>query len=158
MSLILAIWSASGGLYNLDRAIRVAYGLPHQTYLDARARAFIGAAVAVVLLGVGAVATSIVIAQSSFVLAVIGGAVALVAIAGFVGALYRFSIVRPVALRTVLPGAVASAVGIVLVTVAFGTYVAVSKRFTAVYGAFGGVVVAMLAVYFAVYVVLLGAC
>jgi membrane protein len=52
---------------------------------------------------------------------------------------------------------VTSAVGVVLVTFGFGAYVAVSTRYTAVYGALAGVVSGMLAVYLAVYVVLLGA-
>jgi membrane protein len=59
--------------------------------------------------------------------------------------------------RALLPGAVASAVGVLLVTSGFGAYVAESTRYTAVYGALAGVVIGMLAVYLAVYVVLLGA-
>jgi membrane protein len=157
VSLTLAIWSASAGLYNLDRAIRVAYGLPPQTYLQARARAFVGAAVVVVLLGLGAFATSAVVAHSSVVIAVISGVAAFIAIATGVAALYRFAVGRHVAARALLPGAAASAAGVIVVTIGFGTYVALSRRFTAVYGAFGGVVIAMLAAYAAVYVVLLGA-
>ena len=60
-------------------------------------------------------------------------------------------------MRALLPGAVTSAVGVVLVTSGFGTYVAVSTRYTAVYGALAEVVIGMLAVYLAVYVLLLGA-
>jgi membrane protein len=56
-----------------------------------------------------------------------------------------------------LPGALASALGMVLVTVGFGGYVATSSTYTAVYGAFAGAVIGMLAIYLAVYVVLLGA-
>lgn len=157
VSLVLAIWSASAGVYNLDRAIRVAYGLPPQTYLEARSRALVGAVVAVLLFGVSAVTTSAMVAQSSALWAVLGGLIGLVAIAACVGALYRFSVGSHVSMRALLPGALASAVGVVLVTTAFGIYVAVSKHYTAVYGAFAGVVIGMLAIYFAVYVVLLGA-
>jgi uncharacterized BrkB/YihY/UPF0761 family membrane protein len=56
-----------------------------------------------------------------------------------------------------LPGAVTSAIGVVLVTAGFGVYVAGSARYTAVYGAFAALVIGMLAVYLAVYVVLIGA-
>ena len=157
VSLVFAIWSASAGVYNLDRAIRAAYGLAPQRYVEARGRAFLGAAVAVVVFGLSAVVTSAVVAQSSTALAVVSAAVALVAIAVCVGALYRFSVGRAMALRSLLPGAAASAVGIVLVTAGFAAYVAVSKRYTALYGAFAGVVIGMLAIYLAVYVVLLGA-
>ena len=31
VSLVLAVWSGSGGVYNLERAIRIAYGLPRET-------------------------------------------------------------------------------------------------------------------------------
>jgi hypothetical protein len=48
------VWSASAGVYNLDRAIRVAYGLPPQRYLEARGRAFGGAVAVVVGLGLSA--------------------------------------------------------------------------------------------------------
>ena len=44
-----------------------------------------------------------------------------------------------------------------LVTSGFGAYVAVSTRYTAVYGALAGVVIGMLALYLAIYVLLLGA-
>src|SRR5215471_17975497 len=37
VSVVLAVWSASAGVYNLDRAIRVAYGLPPQNYVEAAA-------------------------------------------------------------------------------------------------------------------------
>src|SRR3954451_7979583 len=43
VSLILAVWSASAGVYNLDRAIRISYGLPPQRYVEARGRALVGA-------------------------------------------------------------------------------------------------------------------
>ena len=36
LSLLFAVWSASAGFNNLDRAIRVAYGLPPQRYFEAR--------------------------------------------------------------------------------------------------------------------------
>ena len=39
-SLLFALWSASAGVYNLDRAIRVAYGLSPQRYAEARGRAW----------------------------------------------------------------------------------------------------------------------
>jgi membrane protein len=81
----------------------------------------------------------------------------LVAITAGVGVLYRFAVGHRVGIRALLPGAMTSAVGVVVVTSGFGAYVGVSTRYTAVYGAFAGVVIGMLAVYLAVYVVLLGA-
>jgi membrane protein len=157
ISLILAVWSASAGVYNLDRAIRVSYGLPSQRYVEARGRALVGAFVVVILLGLSAVIGSLAEARSSTIVEVLGAPVALVAITVAVAALYWFALGHGVAVRALLPGAITSAIGVVLVTFGFGAYVAASTRYTAVYGAFAGVVIAMLAVYFAVYVILLGA-
>jgi membrane protein len=157
LSLVLAIWSASSGFNNLDRAIRLAYGLPSQRYVAARRRAFLGALAVVVLLGLLAVATPIVARRSSGLVTVLTVAVVAGGITAGVGALYRFSVGTHVSARSVLPGALLSAAGMGLVSVGFGAYVSASTHYTAVYGAFAGGVVAMLAIYFAVYGVLLGA-
>jgi membrane protein len=156
-SLVLAVWSASAGVYHLDAAIRAAYGLPPQRYIEARGRAFAGAVAVVLLLGLSAVVLPTMVARFSAVLTVLGVPVALAVITAGVGALYRFSVGAHVGLRAVLPGALASGIGVVLVTGGFGAYVATSSNYTAVYGAFAGAVVGMLAIYLAVYVVLLGA-
>jgi membrane protein len=157
ISLVLAVWSASAGVWNLDRAIRVAYGRPPQSYLEARARALLGAVVVVLILGLSAIASSIAEARASTLFGVFGIPVGLLAVTCGVCAFYRFAIGHPVALRRLLPGAATSAIGVLVASAVFGAYVAVSTRYTAVYGAFAGVVVGMLAVYLAVYVVLLGA-
>jgi membrane protein len=157
VSVLLAVWSASAGVYNLHLAIRVAYGLAPQSFVEARGRALMGAVAVVVLVGVTAIATSVGQARTPGLWAIVGIPVALLVITAAVGALYRFAVGRRVGVRALLPGAVTSAVGIVLVTSVFGAYVSVSTRYTAVYGALAGVVIGMLAVYLAVYVILLGA-
>jgi membrane protein len=157
VSLVLAVASASAGVNHLDGAIRAAYGLPPQRYLEARGRAFAGAVAVVVLLGLSAVALPVVLARSRVVVMVLGIPVALAAITAGVAALYRFSIGFRVGTRALLPGALVSGIGVVLVTAAFGVYVRTSTRYTVVYGTFAGAVVGMLAIYLGVYVVLLGA-
>ena len=157
VSLVLAVWSASAGINHLDGAIREAFGLPPQRYLEARGRAFAGAIAVVLLLGLSAIVLPTVAARFSAVLTVLGIPVSLAVIVTAVAALYRFSIGTPVGMRALLPGALASGIGVVLVTVGFGAYVAASSKYTAVYGAFAGAVIGMLAIYLAVYVVLLGA-
>jgi membrane protein len=157
-SLVFALWSASAGVYNLDRAIRVAYGLAPQRYADARARALLGAVAVVVLLGIGALAISAAVGRSRAPLVVlIAVPTLLVAVAAGVAALYRFSVGAKVRARALLPGAIASSVGVVSALGGFGAYVAWSKHYTAVYGVFAGAVIGMLGTYLAVYVVLLGA-
>jgi membrane protein len=161
VSLLLALWSASAGIYNLDRAIRTAYGLRPDRYLDARGRAFVGAFATVVALGLVALLSaglSGVVAHVPAAVVAIAGIPALlafmvVAIAG----LYRFSIARTVGAAAVLPGAIASGCGLALVASGFAVYLHFSKHFTAVYGALAGAVIAMIGTYLAVYVVLLGA-
>jgi membrane protein len=157
LSLLLALWSASSGFHNLDGAIRLAYGLAPQRYFEARGRAFVGAFAVVVILGLVAVATPLVLSRPSPLVSVLGVVGAIVGIGVGVGALYRFSIGGPVALTSLLPGVLVSVTGVAIVTVGFGAYVDVSTHYTAVYGAFAGAVVAMLAIYLAVYFVLLGA-
>ena len=161
VSLVFAIWSASAGVYNLDRAIRTAYGVRPERYVDARGRAFLGAFATVLAVG----ALALISAALSGVLAHVPAAVAATAgipllmlciVIGIAG-LYRFSLARRVGLRAILPGALASACGLALVAVGFSTYVRFSTRFTAVYGALAGAVIAMIGTYLAVYVVLLGA-
>lgn len=83
--------------------------------------------------------------------------VATAVMAAGVGALYRFTTGRPVPIRDLAPGAVAAALGMVLVGTGFGAYVATSSRYTAVYGALAGAVIGVLAIYLAVYAVLIGA-
>jgi membrane protein len=158
VSLALAVWSASAGIYNLDRAIRDVYGLPRQRYVDARSRSFAEAFGVVVALGTIALATAATLAHSRGVLAVAIGVPAVSAgVVAAVTGLYRFAVGGSVGLRSLLPGAVAAAAGMIILLVGFGAYASASTHYTAVYGAFGAAVVAMVATYLSVYAVLLGA-
>jgi membrane protein len=157
-SVLFAVWSASAGVYGLDRAIRVAYALPPQRYLEARGRALAGAVIVVVTLGVSALGISVVAGHSPApALVILGIPTVFAFITGGVAGLYRFSVGGGVKVRALLPGAVASAVGVIGVVAGFGAYVAWSRHFTAVYGVFAGAVIGMFGTYLAVYVVLLGA-
>ncbi len=157
-SVLFAIWSGSAGVYNLNRAIRVAYGLPPQRYLEARGRALAGALAIVILVGLGAIAISAAVGHFPATL-VLGAAVpfVLVVIAAAAAGLYRFSVGQSVRGRELLPGAIASSLGVVAVLAGFSTYVASSTHYTAVYGVFAGAVIGMVGLYLAVFVVLLGA-
>jgi membrane protein len=157
-SLVLAVWSASAGVYNLDRAIRLAYGLSPQRYMEARGRAFLEALGAVGTLGLSALAVSVVITRSpTAVLVAVGIPALLVGITAGVAALYQFAIGGGVALRALIPGALSSSIGVVSVVAGFSAYVDWSTRYTAVYGAFAGMAIAMVGTYLAVYIILLGA-
>jgi uncharacterized BrkB/YihY/UPF0761 family membrane protein len=106
VSLVLAVWSASAGVWNLDRAIRVAYGLPPESCVEARARALLGALVVLIMLGLSAIATSIAEARSSGLFRILGIPVALLAVTVGVGALYRFAVGHPVAMAVVVSSGV----------------------------------------------------
>jgi membrane protein len=158
VSVLFAIWSASAGVYNLDRAIRVAYGLAPQSYVEARARALVGAVIVVLALGGGALGISYVVSRSPGPLLLILGIPALlIGFAAAVAVLYRFSVGGQIKVWTLLPGAIFSSLGVVALITAFGVYAASSKRYTAIYGVFTGAVIGMVATYLAVFVILLGA-
>ena len=161
ISLVIALWSASAGIYNLERAIRAAYGLRPERYVDARKRAFAGAFITVIALGALAFLTAALsgtLARVPIAVTAIVGIPALLAfLASGVAGLYRFSITTRVGFRAILPGSLTSAVGLALVAVGFTIYLHFSTHFTAVYGALAGAVIVMIGTYLAVYVVLLGA-
>ena len=158
VSVVVAVWSASGGVYNLDRAIRYSFGLPAQRYVEARGRALAGACCVVVLLGGLALAGSLVGGHAPAVLlAVVGAPTALVALTIGIVTMYLFSVGKAVPVRRLLPGAACAAVAVVVSLGLFTAYLALSTRFTAVYGTFAGLVIGMFGLYLAVYAVLLGA-
>ncbi|MGH8987364.1 MAG: YihY/virulence factor BrkB family protein [Acidimicrobiales bacterium] len=158
VSVVLAVWSASAGLYNIDRAVRYAFGLPRQRYLDARARAVGGALVAVVVLGAMALLTSVVGANApTIVVAAVAVPSALVALTVAIATLYRFSIGPSVHARQLFPGAVFAAATVLVSLVGLSIYLALSADFVAIYGAFAGAVVGMVGTYLAAYALLLGA-
>jgi membrane protein len=158
VSLVLALWSASAGVYNLDRAIRQAYGIGPQRYVEARGRAFLGAFGVVTLVGLVALAGSALAVESPGPLMIIVGAPFVIAgIAAGIAVMYRLSAGSHLAARALLPGAVGAGIGVVVLVVGFTAYVATSTHYAAVYGVFAAAVVGMIATYGAVYVVLLGA-
>jgi membrane protein len=158
VSIALAVWSASAGIYHLDCAIREAYGVGRQRYVDARARSLVAACVLVVALGAVALSTGAALAHAHGVVAfVVGVPLLFVGTAAAVTALYRFSVGHPMRRREFLPGAIAAAAGTMVLLVGFSAYASVSTHYTAVYGGFSAAVVGMIAAYLAVYASLLGA-
>ena len=158
VSVVLAVWSASAGIYNLDRAVRDAYGLPRLRYVDTRMRSFAEAVTAVVALGAIALTIGAIVGRSrGIVVFAVGVPVLFVGLVAAVTGLYRLALARPVLLRALLPGAAAASAGMMVVLVGYGAYASASTHYTAVYGVFGGAVIGMIATYLAVYMTLLGA-
>jgi membrane protein len=112
----------------------------------------------VVVLGAIALTTAATLAHSRGPLLLVVGvpSIFLCIVAALTG-LYRFAVGQPTRVRALFPGAVAAAVGMIALLIGFGAYASASTHFTAVYGAFGGAVIGMLATYLAVYATLVGA-
>ena len=157
----MACPAARGRVFNLGRAVRVAYGLGPDEYVRARVRALVGAFAIIVALGIVAIVSGEVSALLATVpavlLGIIGVPLLLVIVAAIVAGAYHVAVDDPIPLRDLAPGALFSSVGLLLVGTGFGANVAASTRYTAVYGALAGVAVAMIASYLATYVVLIGA-
>lgn len=163
-SLLATLWSVSSGGYAMFRAMRQAYDLPPQSYLLARARAFAAAIVAVIGLGLAVGAGALLFSRIDRLqgverdaVLVLAGIVVLVIFMAVVAASFRYSIAQSTPLRSLLPGAVmGTAVTAVLAwgVAVFGAYM---TDYQAIYGALTGIIVALLAVYTVMYVLLLGA-
>jgi membrane protein len=161
VSIVLALWSVSAAVYNLQRAIRAAYGLGVEGYVTARGRALLGSVLAVVALGLLAIGSTTVSVAFAYLpgifVKVIGIPLLIAIIAAVAAGLYRFAIARPVGVGRLLPGSVAAATGLIALAAGFGWYLRVSTRYAAVYGALAGAVIGMIASYLAIYVLLIGA-
>jgi membrane protein len=161
VSAVLALWTASAGVYNLERSIRAAYGLRPEEYVRARGRALVGALVVVLTVGfvalVSTAATIVVDYLPVVVVVVLGVPLVVATVAVVIATLYRFSIGPVTAARRLMPGSLAASVCLLLVVGGFAVYLRLSTRYTAVYGALAGTVIGMIGTYLGVYVVLIGA-
>jgi membrane protein len=161
VSLPLALWGASKGVYNLDRAVRSVYGVPPDRWVRARLRALLGALLVVLGLGTTALLSaniSLVLDHLPVIVAVvIGIPLLLMFVSAVIATVYRFSVGRQTGVRQLLPGAMTAAVGVVSVVVGFAIYLRVSTRYTAVYGALAGTIIGMIGTYLATFAVLVGA-
>ncbi len=165
VSISIALYSVSTGAYSLGRAVQLSYGLPPMNYLRARLRAFAAAIVGVIgfgILGFGATARIAIdnklngFWQGAARIVIQIPLTLLVMTAIFVG-LYRFGVGRKVGLKALLPGACLASVAVFLVTVGSSLLIAVFGTEVSIYGAAAGVVSALVAVYLAMYIIVIGA-
>jgi membrane protein len=161
VSLVVALWSASTSIYNLDRAITSAYGFAPIHYVQARVRALLGAVATVVIIGVVAALAAWIESSldriSRAVEVLVGVPALLLFLVGTLWWVYRFAVHLHRAGRRFLVGAVSAAVALLVLVVGFNVYVRLAGQSKAIYGALGGVVLAMLFAYLATYIILLGA-
>jgi membrane protein len=150
---LLALWSVSRAMRYLIDAIRAAHGLPKRPVLAHYGVSMAAGLLAVLALGFIAYLVRFVAGGSVLFLDVVGFALAVV----LVSALYAAALGRVAQFGKELPGIAVSTVGLVLVVVGVKVYSDVAGEMQAIYGTLGGVVLAMLAVWFLVYAVLVGA-
>lgn len=149
---IVALWSVSRAMRYLLDAIRAADGLARRDMAWHWAISMVTGLVAVLTLGVIAYVVSFLAGGAIVLLDVLGLGLALLLIAG----LHWAALGRQFRLRVALPGVALSAVGMVVVMLGFRAYVLVAGDMRAIYGALGGIVLAMTATWVMVYVILLG--
>lgn len=165
ISLLFSLWSVSNGSYNLMRAIRLSYGIQPQTYVRARYRGLVAGLISVIALGLIAFASSAVNSvnnQLSGFYQVLFTCVVffpgtLTVVSGFVCVLYRYSVGTKTGFRSLLPGAVLATIGLVALATALTRLLLSFGGDSAVYGIAAGAVSSLIALYTAIYILVLGA-
>lgn len=164
VSVVVSLWGVSNGAYNLVRAIRLSYGLPVQRYLAARGLGLVGGTLGVIGMGVTAfVASALALLNELLsggwqVLATVGSVlVTLLITVAVLVALYRFALLSAAKGRTLVPGAVMATVALTVLGTGLTFAVTNLGSAASVYGVAAGAVSALVSVYFAAYIVLLGA-
>lgn len=164
VSLVVVLWSTSAGYYNFARGTRMAYGLPPQSYVVARGRAFVGATAGMLVTAALTVGTALLVSYAGSqsgawrtILLTINAVVGIVVLMLALAALFRFSTGRIHSRLAYFPGAAFGAIGTVAVFVGFGIFVTYAGSYDAVYGALSSAIILMLTVYFSGYAVLIGA-
>jgi len=163
ISLVTVLWAVSTGVYTYTRAVRVAYGLPPQKYLSARAVAFVGAVILVLILGTSMLAAAALTAWASSldsplsaIILSIEVVVGLAFLTGMLWLIFRVSTGRTQGFLY-WPGAVFGAVSVLAVVVGYGIYLQYATSYQAIYGALASSVILSLVLYVATYTVLIGA-
>ena len=163
ISLSVSAWSASSGIYNLSRGLRLAYALPPRVYLLARLRAFGGSYLLIVCLATITIATTTtsayVTSLESFWRPIGFLALAILAFTLLIGVMmgiFTYAIGGNNSHLPRLVGAVIASIGLMGVYVGLGVALNFTVRYQSVYGALAGTVVVMLVLYVASYVMLIG--
>lgn len=167
VALLLAVWSAAGGVGNLITALNIAYDEQDERgFLRRKLLALgltLGAVVfVVVVLGLVAVAPAVLnhvvgSGPARWGLEFGRWLVLLLAMCGVLAVLYKVAPDRDQELRWLSVGAVTATLAWLVASVAFSIYVANFSSYAKTYGALAGVVVLLLWLWMTMYVVLLGA-
>lgn len=165
ISLLFSLWSVSNGSYNLMRAIRLSYGLVPQGYVIARLRGLIAGTAAVLMLGLiafgSSAANSINNQLSGFSQVLFTTFVFLpittVVVTTLICLLFRYSVAERTGVRRLLPGTLLGTFALVVLATGLGWLLSSFGGDSAVYGVAAGAVTGLIAVYTAIYIIVLGA-
>jgi membrane protein len=167
VSLVVALWSASGGIAALVTGLHVAQEREQpKSFVTKRGKALLLTIATVVLLAIvvflvavlpGVVDDAGSAGRTAFAIAR-WPVLALVMLVG-IGALYRLSVrgARRGRLGLVTPGAVVATLGWIVVSVGFAFYTANFSRYSDTYGSLATIVVLLLWLYLSALVILVGA-
>ncbi|MFS0884702.1 YihY/virulence factor BrkB family protein [Aeromicrobium sp. 179-A 4D2 NHS] len=168
IAIVLAVYSASGGISNLVTAINQLYGLPDRRSFIMRKLLALGLTAGALVFGLVAISLVAVVPVVLDLVDVVPGARLLanvlrwVVLAGgivvAIGVLYRQAPDRPAPRGVLTKGVVLAAAIWLVVSVGFSVYVDTFGNYAKTYGALAGVIVLLLWLWVGMYAILFGAC
>jgi len=168
IAIVLALYSASGGISNLVTAINQLYGLPDRRSFIMRKVLALGLTTGALVFGLVAISLVAVVPIVLDAVDAVPGArlfaqvarwaVLAVGIALAIGVLYRQAPDRPSPPRLLTKGVVLAAAIWLAVSVGFSVYVDTFGNYGKTYGALAGVIVLLLWLWIGMYAILFGAC
>lgn len=168
LSILLALYSASGGVSNLVTAINQLYGLPDRRSFIMRKLLALGLTAGALVFGLVAISLVAVVPIVLAAVDVVPGArlvanvLRWVVLSGgivlAIGVLYRQAPDRPATRGVLTKGVVLASAIWLLVSVGFSVYVDTFGNYAKTYGALAGVIVLLLWLWVGMYAILFGAC
>jgi membrane protein len=168
LSLLVALWSANGGVKSMFWAMNMAYGKEEERSfikLNLITFAFTLAAMAVFVVVINALVVIPLLvsalelgALGSLLGTVIPGAIAFIIVYAAIAVVYRFGPSRPPAgWRWITPGAVAAAIVWLISSIGFSFYLSNFSNYDATYGTLGTAIGLLIWLYISAFIVIAGA-
>jgi len=168
VSLLVALWSANGGVKSMFWAMNIAYNTEEERSfikLNLITLAFTLAAMVVFVVVINALVVIPLLvgalelgALGRLLATVISGAVAFIIVYAAIVVIYRFGPSRPpAAWRWITPGAVAAAVVWLIASIGFSFYLSNFSNYDATYGTLGTAIGLLIWLYISAFIVIVGA-
>ena len=168
VSLLVALWSANGGVKSMFWAMNMAYERPEQRSfitLNLLTLAFTLAAMLVFVVVINALVVMPLIvdalglgAAGRLLGTVVPGAIAVIIVYAAIALVYRFGPSRPPAgWRWFTPGAVAAAIVWLIASIGFSFYLSNFSNYDATYGTLGTAIGLLIWLYISAFIVIVGA-